>query len=516
MNESKSEFNNVNVVSSGFSVEQAQNTLIPGQALQQTRSQYQCAVSVQKPRELVKIRRAVLEEARMAKDEFFWTWLVKCKDGKKRPIEGGTIALAQSMLVNYTNCAIIPQYEEKNGRWRFETTFIDFEKGITLSRHLLHSIPKAQLGSHDMDRTINMAFQVAQSKNIRDVVFLAIYRWLRQEAIEEAKKASEEDIAENFQEVISKAMNYFALQDIHENEIAAYLGKKKPKFNNKDVAFMRNLATQLKNGEVSPDSIKAYKQTGFESPKSQHTPPRKEEEVTDDNLNIEQNSTVKEQGDVGDQPQKKKTFSLSEEFEAVTGYNNRHFNNIKSEESFNKFLEKCPKEKIIGLPEKIKNKILAKYKQVSGQDLFPTTEAGSISTIQENPTVSGTQQDKTFLETFYTSTGFSWIYFEKMTQAQMAAFLRMNKEKIKDFPAPIAYEIKKKYKALHGKELDFPLSEKQQKVATALNALPQPKADEAWAGSNVPPRDFNELTDAECENILTMIEMLQDTKEMAE
>lgn len=488
-------FQNVPTPDGITSQKTAQDIISSGQALIQTKSQYQCAISVQKPRNLIKIRNDVLNEARLAKDEFFYLWQVKSrKDNKIHWIEGGTIGLAQSLFVNYTNCVIIPKYTEKNGCWLFETTFIDFEKGITLSRHLIHYIPQAQLGKHSLDRTKNMAFQLAQSKNIRDTIFLGIHRWLRNEAIEEAKKASEDDVEKNREVILTKAMNYFETQGIKEKHLSAYLGKKDgSKFNNKDIVFMRNLVTQLRNGEITVESIIEYSNTGFEEQSYSYT-----KKHTGNNSSEQK------------PPQKSRTT-----FKDLTSYELAHFNNIKTEESMNKFLMICPREKIKTFSNAIQIKIKNKYREITGNDLFETSPPPPK------------QNDIFFATEFQRLTKFALIYFRNTTKSQLEGFMRMNPpDKIKNFPGPIIHEITKRHEAVYGKPLvleeDFlseesskigtlkTLTELQQQVSDALSIFGQDAIDQIFDDCKIPHMLPHELSDNQCNDILAMCHVKAD------
>lgn len=238
--------------------------LSPGSQIAQTTSKHHVAISVPKPRNLKKIITEIIDEAIEAKHDFWWTWKV----GDKW-IEGGTIGLAQAMNRAWTNCALETECKEEFGQWVFRTHFIDFENGYTTMREHRVKIPIKSFGKYDMDRTLDMKFQSVQSKNQRNTIFAALPRWLKNQAIEAAKKASQDDSAFNMPDKIKKAIDYFADQGINEKELCAYFEKQDIKeFNVKDVARLRNLANQLYNKEIKAEDIISHGIYDFEKPKN--------------------------------------------------------------------------------------------------------------------------------------------------------------------------------------------------------------------------------------------------------
>lgn len=227
----------------------------------QQRSQYQVAITVPKPRDMRKIEESVLEEARAAGDEFYWTWKV----GNKW-IEGGTIDLALAIYRAWTNCVLETSCVVEGNQWIFRSAFIDIEKGSTLPRELRMTIPKKSAGGYDLNRWQNMQFQAAQSKNQRDAIFNATSRWLKNKAIETAKRESRKEVERDKSGVLKKAVDFFASHDISDTVICAYFNKEKVEdFTKGDIERLRNLATQLKNGDITSSDIQLQAADEFDN-----------------------------------------------------------------------------------------------------------------------------------------------------------------------------------------------------------------------------------------------------------
>jgi len=238
----------------------------PGNQLIQTRTIHNVAITVPKPRNLDKIIDEVMEESRKAKDSFYYTWPVKNrKTDKSTWIIGGTVDLAQAIARSWTNCAIETICREHGGEWIFKTTFIDFEKGFTTSRELRQLIPREGKGDYDQERTRNMAFQVGQSKNQRDAIFNGVPRWLKNQAIEMAKLAGQKDTDYDKAGILKKAIDFFTDKDISIVELCAFFNVKElDDLTGKDIGRLRNLATQLTNGDITAGDIKKQAVDEFE------------------------------------------------------------------------------------------------------------------------------------------------------------------------------------------------------------------------------------------------------------
>lgn len=164
--------------------------LAAGQALQQVRTSYATAIAVQKPRELAQVRHRLLEESRLAGEDFYYGW----GDGKDK-IEGPSVQLALAAARCWGNCAVEPMpLQNTLDSWIFSASFIDLETGFTLGRQFRQAKDWKVYGKLDDARKDDIRFQIGQSKAIRNVVLNALPRFLIDKAIEEAKKGVKEKI----------------------------------------------------------------------------------------------------------------------------------------------------------------------------------------------------------------------------------------------------------------------------------------------------------------------------------
>ena len=86
----------------GFTPEGPMKVLEAGKTLMKAGTPFVTAISVQKPRDLDKIVKAIDREAEYAGDSFYYGWT----DKKGNRIEGPSIGLANSLAREWTNCAV--------------------------------------------------------------------------------------------------------------------------------------------------------------------------------------------------------------------------------------------------------------------------------------------------------------------------------------------------------------------------------------------------------------------------
>lgn len=213
--------------------------LVPPTPLIRSQTQYHTAVSVQKPRVLDKIVKAVLREAEFAGDAFYWSWPVKNKKtGKVEMLEGPSIGLAMAVAREWTNCAVPVEYHETLTEWVFTSHFVDLEKGFTVSRVFRKKKSKGSFKAWEDDRAEDMTFQAAQSRAIRNVVCAGVPRWLLDQAMTVAKDAVTRKITpEKLAEASEKAVKFFAGYGVKEEQIVAVLGVPRVQWGSKGIVY---------------------------------------------------------------------------------------------------------------------------------------------------------------------------------------------------------------------------------------------------------------------------------------
>ena len=226
-------------------------TPLPPVPVMRSQTQFHTAVAVQRPRNLDKVVAAVLREAEFAGDAFYYSFPM---GGKK--IEGPSIGLAMAVAREWSNCAVPVEYYETATEWVFNAHFVDLERGFTVSRVFRKKKGKGVFKKLEDDRAEDMTFQAAQSRAIRNVVLAGVPRWLTDQAKERAKDAVLKGISkEGLAVATDKALKFLAGYAISEARVIAVLGKPKHEWASEDIASLRGMASQLRDGQATAEQL---------------------------------------------------------------------------------------------------------------------------------------------------------------------------------------------------------------------------------------------------------------------
>ena len=148
------------------------------------------------PRNMSRILANMKALARAAGKEYVYGWEVNDrKNNRKVWIEGPTITLANDLAREYMNCQVDCRVMDEGKHWMFYARFVDLETGFTMVR--AYQQRKGQdTGMKDDQRSLDMVFQIGQSKAIRNVVVNAL-RSLVNYCVEEAKNSLLDKVGKN-------------------------------------------------------------------------------------------------------------------------------------------------------------------------------------------------------------------------------------------------------------------------------------------------------------------------------
>jgi hypothetical protein len=233
----------------------AADVLNHGGALVQTQTEFQTALMVQKERDIDKVVAALDKEAEYAGGSFYYSWKVKDKSGRMVTVEGLSIGGEMAIAREFGNCAIIPKFEETSDAYIFSPTFIDLERGFTISRVFKQSKGQAP-GKYGAERWADMQLQIGQSKAIRNVVKAAMPAWLQDRILKRSKQAVINGInAEGIAEAADKAVRFLKGNGIPDENIVATMGKPINDFTSEDVATLRGMCQQINDGVERAESL---------------------------------------------------------------------------------------------------------------------------------------------------------------------------------------------------------------------------------------------------------------------
>lgn len=255
-----------------------------GAGLTKVQTPYTTAMAVQVPRDLKAVADAVLYEAALAGEDFIYAWTVKSfnKDTQQYEpslIEGTSIDGAMILLRNWRNAVCEPELvEDMPGHWILKATFIDLENGFTHAR-LFRQRKAESHGKYDNERAQDIAFQIGQSKAIRNTVVKALPSWLIAKAVETSKLAAAKQY-QNVRASIPVAVEYAKSLGVTEEQLQRKVGKKFADWLPTDLVLLKMVFKGIKEGQTSVAA--EFSEDAPKQPEaSQEAPPAAAEEVSD-------------------------------------------------------------------------------------------------------------------------------------------------------------------------------------------------------------------------------------------
>lgn len=222
-----------------------------GAAVQQVRSSFATAVSVQKPRKIADIRLRIIEEANLAGEDFYYGW-----GAGDVAIEGPSVKLATALARCWGNCAVeMGSIQDMPDSWIMTASFIDLETGFTLDRQFRQAKDWTVYGKMDAARKQDIRFQIGQSKAVRNVILNAMPSSLVDIAMEHAKEGVRKRIqAFVNQNGVAKAVDMllaaFAKAGVSEERVLARAGvASKQAIAVDQIVSLRGDLTAIENGQ---------------------------------------------------------------------------------------------------------------------------------------------------------------------------------------------------------------------------------------------------------------------------
>jgi hypothetical protein len=226
-----------------------------GRTLVQTRTPYQTAVAVLRPRDLSKVCRNVEAEAQVAGDSFYYSMTFKGKDGGKL-VEGPSIEMAMCILRNFGNCAVMPDVREEEDAFFFTVSFIDLETGFNFARTKRTSKARTVYGKFDEERKMEIRYEIGQSLAIRNVALRAVPNWIVDKALAVAQDAAIEKIKKiGLVPAREKVLSFMTGHGISLDRLEKKMSKKSTGWDEKDVALLYGAMKSISDGAESATEL---------------------------------------------------------------------------------------------------------------------------------------------------------------------------------------------------------------------------------------------------------------------
>jgi hypothetical protein len=188
-------------------------------------------------------------------EEWFYRWPVTDKKGKTTWIEGPSIKLANDLWRYYGNCDVTVAVEDKpeNPFWIFHARFMDLESGAAMVR-LFQQRKSQAVFKTDAERARDIAFQIGQSKAIRNVVVNAL-QTLADYAFKAARDSLIEKVGKNLVVYRDKCATRLRELNVDLLRVEAVRGRKIGEWLAHDVAMTIGEIKAIGDGMATADEM---------------------------------------------------------------------------------------------------------------------------------------------------------------------------------------------------------------------------------------------------------------------
>jgi len=227
---------------------QAEEGLI-NQIARETEARRPFAVAQECPvtRSKLEATQKIEEEMKLAGEAGFYAWDLGGKGGH---VEGLTIGAAMIIMRNWGNCTVeVELTATTRNYWLFTATFIDLESGASFPR--LYRQRKADVigGTMNNDRKLDGAFQIGQSKAIRNAVLKAMPEWLKDRALAAAKEGAVANVTD-LKRSIKGVVKGFKQLDATQGEMEVFMWRTSEWWTKEDVVTLAALGKAVKEGQI--------------------------------------------------------------------------------------------------------------------------------------------------------------------------------------------------------------------------------------------------------------------------
>jgi hypothetical protein len=199
-----------------------------------------------------KILQKISVEAAAASDNWFYRFPVRSKESGQAWIEGASIKLANSIARIYGNNSIETRVLDYGDSWLFLSRFSDFETGFSMERAFQQRKSQTSLKTKDYERQQDIAFQIGQSKAIRNVIVNALGT-LCDYALEQARNSLVERVGKDLDGWRQRTIDAIARMPLDLRRVERVIGRTAKDWLAPDVARVIAMMRAVADGMASAD-----------------------------------------------------------------------------------------------------------------------------------------------------------------------------------------------------------------------------------------------------------------------
>jgi len=185
---------------------------------------------------------------------FYYSWEAKGADGKVSTIEGLTTKAANVLMMAWGNCRVDTRCLDKGEYWEFLAQYIDYEKGVTITRPFRQR-KAMNLGKRmDAERKMDIQFQIGASKAARNVIDKVLV--LQSEfMVERSKNKLLEWVTKNKDKAIENLQRASKQNGVPLERLERYVERKQPEWLPRHLARLLQAFRAISEGVGTVDDI---------------------------------------------------------------------------------------------------------------------------------------------------------------------------------------------------------------------------------------------------------------------
>lgn len=201
-----------------------------------------------------KVLQKLASLAAAAGSDWFYRFPVKKKEGGQDWIEGPSIKLANEVLRVFGNLSLEIRELDVGDAWVFYARCTDIEGGSSMERAFRQRKSQSSMRTKDADRQLDIAYQIGQSKAIRNVItnFLQIYC---DYAFEQAQSSLVEKIGKALEAWRERTLQGLAKMPVELPRVERLVGRAAKDWLAPDIARIVAMMRSIADGMASLDDV---------------------------------------------------------------------------------------------------------------------------------------------------------------------------------------------------------------------------------------------------------------------
>lgn len=226
-----------------------------GQAVDNAMAHVVTAQRVAIKRDIGRVLQEIEAASNAAGERFYYSIPFKNKrSGTTDLVEGISIKGAMAVASIYGNCSVEAVIANETAvAWIFAARFIDYEKGITITR-LFQQRKNQSSGMADAGRQLDIVFQIGQSKAMRNVVEAALPLFT-EHAFEAAKNTIRTKISNKPEDYRKRLVAWFEERGVPLQRVERLVGRPSGRWTNADMAKLYVEVCTVNDRMAEPDDF---------------------------------------------------------------------------------------------------------------------------------------------------------------------------------------------------------------------------------------------------------------------